>query len=78
MTRRTVAPRRCAPAAEGGERPTPRADRPVPPAPADHRPRDGHQAAEDLDDYVKEVVDALPPLTGKQRDVLANLLRARP
>lgn len=63
---------------EGGERPTPGADHPAPPAPADRRPRDDHPAGDDLDDYVKEVVDALPPLTGKQRDILANLLRARP
>jgi len=77
MTSRTVAPRRCPPAARGGERPTPRAD-PAPPAPADRRPRDDHPADDDLDAYVKEVVDALPPLTGKQRDILANLLRARP
>jgi hypothetical protein len=63
---------------KGGERPTPRADHPAPPAPADRRPRDGHQADDGLDDYVKEVVDALPPLTGKQRDILANLLRTRP
>jgi hypothetical protein len=29
----------------------------------------------DLDTYVKELVDAAPPLTAEQRDILALLLR---
>lgn len=32
---------------------------------------------DDLDAYVKDVVDALPPLTDEQRDQLALLFRSR-
>lgn len=32
---------------------------------------------DDLDTYVKEVVDALPPLTDEQRDLLALIFRHR-
>ena len=32
---------------------------------------------DDLDTYVKEVVDSLPPLTGEQRDLLALIFRSR-
>lgn len=33
--------------------------------------------SESLDDYVKEVVDSLPPLTEAQRDLLALIFRNR-
>jgi len=39
---------------------------------------DGHTAKDresDLDAYIKELVDAAPPLTREQRDTLALLLR---
>jgi hypothetical protein len=37
----------------------------------DAAPRDG----DDHDQWVKEMADALPPLTDRQRDSLARLLR---
>jgi hypothetical protein len=43
---------------------------PAPP-PADHEDEG------DLDAYVKEIVDALPPLTSEQRDLLALIFRNR-
>ena len=36
------------------------------------RPRD-----DDMDQWVKEVVDTLPPLTEEQRDLLALIFRSR-
>ncbi|HUY48277.1 MAG TPA: hypothetical protein VMV92_21530 [Streptosporangiaceae bacterium] len=33
---------------------------------------------DDLDAYVKEVVDNLPPLTDEQRDLLALIFRSNP
>jgi hypothetical protein len=45
---------------------------PAPP-PADHEDEDEG----DLDAYVKEIVDALPPLTSEQRDLLALIFRNR-
>jgi hypothetical protein len=40
-------------------------------------PLDDHQDEDegDLDAYVKDVVDALPPLTSEQRDLLALIFR---
>jgi hypothetical protein len=72
----------------GGERPTARparpARRPAKPAAthgkARQRDRCAHDAAtrdDDLDAYVKEVVDNLPPLTDDQRDLLALIFRSR-
>jgi hypothetical protein len=77
MTRHALAPADARQHPGGGECPTTRPDCPAPPAPAD-RQESAVRADDDLDAYVKKVVDALPPLTGKQRDILANLLRARP
>ena len=62
---------------KGGERPTRRTARPQPPddqSPGRHdaAPRDDD---EDIDQWVKEVADTLPPLTDRQRDRLARLLR---
>jgi hypothetical protein len=69
------------------------APRPVPPAPpaaprrrpasrctARQRDRCANTAAnrdDDLDAYVKEVVDNLPPLTEEQRDLLALIFRSK-
>jgi hypothetical protein len=67
------------------------AARPVPlmavikPAPRRHpaRPRNRRAGSpargvdeDDLKDWVKKVVDALPPLTGEQRDLLALIFRS--
>ena len=53
-----------------------RRDRQQPPAvPA--LPPDDCEDEGRLDAYVKEVVDALPPLTDKQRDLLALIFRQR-
>jgi hypothetical protein len=64
------------PVRRGGERPTRRTARPQPPddqsAGRDAAPRDDD---DDMDQRVKEVADALPPLTDRQRDSLARLLR---
>jgi hypothetical protein len=64
------------PSTEGGERPTRRTARPQPP---DDQPPGHDDAAprddDDMDQRVKEVADALPPLTDRQRDSLARLLR---
>ncbi|HEX6526516.1 MAG TPA: hypothetical protein VF070_41850 [Streptosporangiaceae bacterium] len=62
---------------EGGERPTRRTARPQPP---DDQPPGRDDAAsrdedDDMDQWVKQVADALPPLTDRQRDRLARLLR---
>lgn len=61
---------------KGGERPTRRTARPQPPEPSpeddDAAPRDDD---DDMDQWVKEVVETLPPLTDRQRDSLARLLR---
>ena len=62
---------------------SPRPARPgSPPAtPSQHQERhdhDGHTAEDresGLDAYIKELVDAAPPLTSEQRDTLALLLR---
>jgi hypothetical protein len=74
---------------EGGERPTaPRARphrRTATPAPArDTAPQrnrctgtDAEHDDDDLDAYVKDVVDALPPLSDEQRDQLALIFRSR-
>ena len=64
-------------ARKGGERPTRRTARPQPPdhhSPShdDATPRDED---DDMDQWVKEVADALPPLTDRQRDRLTRLLR---
>jgi hypothetical protein len=41
------------------------------------RRRDGQRCGDaDLDAYVKEVVDNLPPLTEEQRDLLALIFRS--
>ena len=57
--------------------PTRRTARPQPPEPSpghdDATPRDDDD--DDMDQWVKEVADALPPLTDRQRDSLARLLR---
>jgi hypothetical protein len=71
---------------DGGERRTTRpahgsdqADSPQTPA----RPRNRRAGSpargvdeDDLKDWVKKVVDALPPLTGEQRDLLALIFRS--
>jgi hypothetical protein len=62
---------------KGGERPTRRTARPQPP---DNQPPGRDDAAprdddDDMDQWVKQVADALPPLTDRQRDRLARLLR---
>jgi hypothetical protein len=70
---------------KGGECPTARPARhPAKPRPADApaRPRKRRAARrrdhdDGLDAYVKEVVDALPPLTDDQRDLLALIFRSR-
>jgi hypothetical protein len=74
---------------KGGERPTARPARPhrrtVTPAPAcdttaPQRNRCTGTDADrddDLDAYVKDVVDNLPPLTDEQRDQLALIFRSR-
>jgi hypothetical protein len=75
---------------EGGECPTARPARPhrrtATPAPAcDSKARqrnrctgtDAEPGDDDLDAYVKDVVDALPPLTDEQRDQLALIFRSR-
>jgi hypothetical protein len=36
---------------------------------------DDYEDEDNLDAYVKEVVDALPPLTDEQRDLLALIFR---
>jgi hypothetical protein len=41
------------------------------PQPSDHEDEDG------LDAYAKEIVDALPPLTSEQRDLIALIFRNR-
>jgi len=67
---------------EGGARPTtrttgrganPRKPRatPQPRTPCAARPDDNAE----LDAYIKQVVDSLPPLTDEQRDVLALIFR---
>jgi hypothetical protein len=74
----------------GGERPTSLPARPHrrtgTPAPAcdtkaPQRNRctgtDAEPGDDDLDAYVKDVVDALPPLTDDQRDHLALIFRSR-
>jgi hypothetical protein len=38
-------------------------------------PLDDYEDEGDLDAYVKDVVDALPPLTSEQRDLLALIFR---
>jgi hypothetical protein len=50
----------------------------TPSQPQEHRDHDGHTAKDresGLDAYIKELVDAAPPLTSEQRDTLALLLR---
>jgi hypothetical protein len=37
-----------------------------------------HDAVDDLNAWVKKVVDELPPLTDAQRDVLALIFRSKP
>jgi len=72
----------------GGERPTARSARPARRTArsaavhgkARQRDRCATDAAprdDDLDAYVKEVVDSLPPLTDEQRDLLALIFRSR-
>lgn len=52
------------------------------PLPRDTSQRDGSTAAggqeADLDAYIARLLDAAPPLTGEQRDMLALLLLRRP
>jgi hypothetical protein len=38
---------------------------------------DRNPCKENLDAYVKKIVSSLPPLTGKQRDLLAMISRSR-
>ena len=40
-------------------------------------PLEDYEDEDDLDAYVKEVVDALPPLTDEQRDLLALIFPQR-
>jgi hypothetical protein len=69
----------------GGERPTARpARRTAKPAATcdkacqhDRCAKDAAERDDDLDAYVKEVVDTLPPLTDEQRDQLALIFRSR-
>jgi hypothetical protein len=76
------------PPGRGGERPTAQPARPArrPSAPvashgkARQRNRCADTAAhrdDDLDAYIKDVVDRLPPLTDDQRDTLALIFRSR-
>ena len=44
-------------------------------APPRTGPPDDHEAEGDLDGYIKEIVDLLPPLTSEQRDLLALIFR---
>jgi hypothetical protein len=73
---------------EGGERPTARparsARRTTRPAATcdqarqrDRRADDAADRDDDIDAYVKDVVDSLPPLTEEQRDLLALIFRSR-
>jgi hypothetical protein len=79
MTSHPIAPRR------GGECPTARpARRTAKPAATcdqacqrDRCAKDAAERDDDLDAYVKEVVDSLPPLTDEQRDQLALIFRSR-
>jgi hypothetical protein len=40
-------------------------------------PPAGHEDEDGLDAYAKEIVDALPPLTSEQRDLIALIFRNR-
>ena len=60
--------------AEGAGRYPARRGRQQPPA-VPGLPLDDYEDEDDLDAYVKEVVDALPPLTSEQRDLLALIFR---
>jgi hypothetical protein len=73
---------------KGGECPTARPAHPVrctaKPAAAHGKARQRNRCAkdapnrdDDLNAYVKEVVDSLPPLTDEQRDLLALIFRSR-
>jgi hypothetical protein len=64
-------------AREGGERTTRRTTRPQPPDDQSSGRDDAAPADDDddMDQWVKQVADALPPLTDRQRDRLARLLR---
>lgn len=65
----------------GQSSPRPARSGPPPATPSQHHERHDHdeRTAEDresgLDAYIKELVDAAPPLTSEQRDILALLLR---
>ncbi|MGI9005793.1 MAG: hypothetical protein ACR2FU_06300 [Streptosporangiaceae bacterium] len=70
----------------GGECPTARPAHRTAPPPAAHAPARPHQGRAarrrddddlDLDAYVREVVDGLPPLTEEQRDQLALIFRSK-
>ena len=62
-----------------GPRPARSCPLPVTPSQQQERHDDNGRTAEDresgLDAYIKELVDAAPPLTSEQRDTLALLLR---
>jgi hypothetical protein len=62
--------------AEYGKENAPRAARPGPGRPMTPSPGrdDAKDDDDDMDQWVKEVADALPPLTDRQRDRLARLL----
>ncbi len=55
---------------------------PKPEAPSQARSQRGtahatsHRADDDLDAYIKEMVERLPPLSSEQRDRLAQILRS--
>ncbi|MGH3191890.1 MAG: hypothetical protein ACRDOL_32530 [Streptosporangiaceae bacterium] len=56
-----------------GRHPARRARQQSAPVPA--LPPDDYQDEDNLDAYVKEIVDALLPLTSEQRDLLALIFR---
>ena len=74
--RRTARPLRCtAPAPAAGHRAGPR-KRKAPAGPCPARD-DTHQLTEEDREWARQAVAALPPLTPRQRDILAMLLRGR-
>ncbi len=58
-----------------GRHPARRSRRQAPAVPG--LPLEDYEDEDDLGAYVKEVVDALPPLTDEQRDLLALIFRQR-
>ncbi len=63
-----------------GTRPRPASSRPAADSPHgerhDHNGHPAHDLDSSLDAYVRELIEAAPPLTGEQRRALALLLRS--